>query len=270
MKHRLAFGQLAPVLSADLRDAAHKAGVTDDATVKRLQTINPAESMLEPGSRTAVNVITSREMDRDGEIIDPEGWILDDFLKSPCVFLNHNTAELPIGTDVELGISADRSRLIAKTKYGSTQTARDVFTLKQEGIMRMSSVGFVRLEAVQRGGPGWSEVIKRLGKRWDMDVEGTGCATVTTKAYMLEHSDVGLAANMDAETLAVAKRLMSGGTAKLMGMAEIVAPDECTADDIVRRIAPVVKRLQRVRILPKPVDIASVMRDLIEAHRGRV
>jgi hypothetical protein len=216
MRNKLPFGSLAPLFPEKLRDAAGKTGIKEDAEVKRVQTINPKTEELEPGSRTAINIVSTKDIDRDNEVIDPAGWVLDDFLKSPSVFLNHSTFDLPIGTDEKLGLD-DAQRLISKTRYGSTPTAQDVFTLKQEGIMRMSSVGFIPLESVEQGGSGFEAVAKKLGKKWGVDLQGV--SAIITKAYLLEHSDVGLAANMGAEQLAVAKGMkLNAATFIAMGI----------------------------------------------------
>ena len=62
-------GAVASLPQADVA-AAHAAGVTDDATIKRLQTVAADDLQLDEGSRTAINVVTAAVVDRDAEFME--------------------------------------------------------------------------------------------------------------------------------------------------------------------------------------------------------
>lgn len=96
-------------------------------------------------------VMSTETVDRHGDIIDQESWILDHFYKNPAFFLQHNADEFPIGKwivdTVKLEADPDnigRQRLVGtaefRTKY---EDAARAFDHVVEGDLNMVSVGFI-------------------------------------------------------------------------------------------------------------------------------
>lgn len=274
MKTHMRFEQLAPVLPVQIRDAASKAGITDDAEVKRAPFVKVPVDLPE-GSRLAVQYVSTREPDMDGEIIIQEGIDFSGFMKNPVVFYGHDYASPPIGTDENIGLDANGWGTLAHTRYSETEPGATIFKLKQEGILRGSSIGFIRREAVRRGEKGWKEVTEKLAGAWKTSPEFDGVNTITTSAFLLEHSDCGIGCNPDALTVAVAKKLDSA-VVRSLGLAkdeprkpEVVEEQEHVTAKITR-IVPVVRRLARVEYIPRPVNVAAIVREELARARGRV
>lgn len=181
----------------------------DDASVSRKARTMPPEEIAD-GERAVIKWVSTRDIDREAEILDPSGAILTEFLLAPQVLLNHNYEEPPIGKDE--WIVADDYGLKAKTRYATTARAEEIYTLNKEGVMATSSVGFVPIEYVINGGPGWGDVTRKLARKWDMSTDGFGGVfAIYTKWLLIEHSDVTVPANPHARNIMVGKGLGTYG-----------------------------------------------------------
>lgn len=216
-RDKLPLVKLLPNLPAEVQEKIAALGLPEDAPALRKQAASVPEEVAE-GERAVIGYVSTRDIDRDHEILVPEGAILDEFLLAPQVLWGHNYAEPPIGSDE--WIRSDGYGLKAKTRYATTERAEEIFTLKREGHLRTSSVGFVPIEFVDKDGAGWAEVVKRLGKKWGVGEEHFAeVKRIFTKWLLLEHSDVSVPANPHALTLAVAKGLGLGdGIIKELGI----------------------------------------------------
>ena len=118
-------------------------------------------------------------IDREGESINPQGWVIDNFLKNPVILWAHRYDELPIGVAEKVEKRADG--LFVSGRFASFEAnpkATQVKKLYEEGIQRAVSVGLIPL--------------KRNGN-------------VITEAELLEISFVPVPANPEALALAKQK-----------------------------------------------------------------
>ena len=215
-KHALT-NEAAQALGGTLKDL----GVDEEeATLKRVWVDGTEKGVeLEEGSRTAIQYVSTRSIDRDGDILMPKGAILSEFKKAPQVLWGHDYSIPPIGSD--LSIKADGWGLLAKTQYATTPLASEVFTLKQEGHLKTSSVGFIPVERSRRGDDGFDKTLARLSKGHpEIYADTSGVNSIINKWLVLEHSDVSVPANPDALSLAVSKglTLVSEKMAKDLGL----------------------------------------------------
>lgn len=89
-------------------------------------------------------VISTRDADRDGDIIEPDGWELENYRKNPVVLFAHDPRLVVGGTD---DIRATNDGLVAKFHFNlQTQLGRELNALYAAGDMRAFSVGFMPLE----------------------------------------------------------------------------------------------------------------------------
>jgi len=90
-------------------------------------------------------VASTGARDRDGDIIDPEGWDLKGFKKNggPLLF-NHNHAML-VGQVFQI-TNQSGDKLQGKARFSKIPLAQEVRTLVDEGILKHLSVGFRPLE----------------------------------------------------------------------------------------------------------------------------
>jgi len=85
--------------------------------------------------------------DRDNEIIEPTGWVLDNYKKNPVFLWQHNRYEPPIGKAINVYI--DNNGLNIDVEFADAQTyefADTIFKLYQGGYLNAVSVGFMVLE----------------------------------------------------------------------------------------------------------------------------
>lgn len=128
--------------------------------------------------REILHLITSASVDRYGDIVEPGGAQLENFLKNPIVMVDHDyRTERVIGKAVALTVEGDG--IVARTRFRDTPLAREAYALAAEGLGGWS-IGFRPIEYDSRQEKG-----KTLGfrfKKWEL----------------LEYSMVPIPANQDA------------------------------------------------------------------------
>ena len=89
-------------------------------------------------------------IDRHGDRINPKGWDLKNFKKSPVILLNHNYWSLPIGKAVNVRV--ENNQLLFDIEFSQTyDVAKTVYNLVKENIMKAVSVGFLVKEWARSG-----------------------------------------------------------------------------------------------------------------------
>lgn len=92
-------------------------------------------------------ILSTQSVDRDGDILDIDGWDLENFKKNPIALWQHDHKN-PVGVWENIRFEADR--LVADLKLGSTRLAEMTRQLIQDGILKAVSVGFKALEGEPR------------------------------------------------------------------------------------------------------------------------
>ena len=170
--------------------------------------------------RAVVSYITTKSIDRDGEVLLPEGMVGSVYDKSGRpVFWGHQYGDPDFVIGQNLWYKADPSGngIIAKTVFRNTEFAdkvRRLYTEDQNGIgpvLKGWSVGFIPLE--------WE----------DGNTKGGGPRRTYTKWELLEYSTAPLQSNRDALTIACQKGIITSEIMKKdMGVpdaAPIVEPE---------------------------------------------
>jgi len=282
MKTVLNLGQLLPMLPAAVRDGinaqAHEAGHSDADKLVLTREAHSQQAKVgdELGPRTAVRYVSARTIDRDNEIVVPGGIDLREFRKYAHVLWGHNYSLPPIGSDTE--IEPDEYGLRATTRYADTgegTLANVVWALVQQGHQKASSIGFVPLAWTQPGHNDWDKTVRKLTADWpEFAKRADKVERVITRSLLLEHSDVSVPANPDANMLAVAKSL----TADALVLKALGVP----ADDggqlrhthipppppPARLVRPVTQRVVRVLSVP-PDPVAEAIKNDLARRRGR-
>ncbi len=141
-------------------------------------------------------VLSDATQDRYGDIIEPDGWLLDSFRSNPIALFNHSPHQ-PIGKWVNIRV--EDGRLVADfvpAKVGTSQRTDEILSLIEQDILRATSVGFRGID---------SEPI---------DPKRPMAGTRYTRQELLETSIVSVPANPAA--LSIAKSLnISDGTMNL-------------------------------------------------------
>jgi predicted Zn-ribbon and HTH transcriptional regulator len=200
-----------------LKDAAHNvakdAGLkTDDLELHRHSHSEKAKvNGLDPKSRCALKYVSARTQDRDDEIVIPEVIQLAPFRKYMHVLFNHNYSLPPLGSDRT--IEADDFGIKALTEYADTGVgtmANVMWALVSQGHQKASSIGFVPTSFTKPGARDWDHVANQLQSNWKEFDKGRAeksISRIITGGVLLEHSDVTVPCNVDAEMVQVIKAL---------------------------------------------------------------
>lgn len=168
--------------------------------------ITASDLEFKDGERAIISHITTDTVDRDGEIVDPDGAFLKDYEKNPVVLFGHDHRNLPIGRN--MWIKRDEKGLVAKTIYATHQQAEDVYQYRKQGFPLAQSIGFIPIETVR-----YEEGSKERKQ---------GIFRKFTKWILLEYSDVPVPSNPDAIAIAISKGLIPNDSVeKVEGSSEI-------------------------------------------------
>lgn len=199
--------KLKDVMPEKAKDIAKEYGLKENEIdfVRKSNPINPDDIKIEDSERAAIRYINTPDLDRDGEIVMPDGGIIKDYQKNPTVLYSHDYRGLPIGKDIWIKLVKGKGWL-AKTIYANHQLANDVYNLVKEKFLNSSSIGFIALETINSGDKGWDKVKEKLVKDWSILEDTVNQAKrIITKWILLEHSDVPLPSNTNALNIAVGK-----------------------------------------------------------------
>jgi hypothetical protein len=150
--------------------------------------------------RSVVSRISSFEVDRDGEILDPQGLDQQSYRLNPVVLFGHDykNPQNVIGKNAWIQLSPDKKSLIAKTIFGTHDFADAVFRAYTEDVgggygplLNMWSVGFIPIE--WEDDPRNFKAAKRLYKKWEL----------------LEYSAVPIGSNRSALSLGRSKGIIT-------------------------------------------------------------
>lgn len=151
-------------------------------------------------------IISTADIDRQGESIQQDGWDLSFYLQNPIVLWAHDYSALPIG--VCESVSVVDGKLVAKGRFAPESAnpfAQQVRRLYDAGIVRATSVGFI--------------VKKATGN-------------IITEAQLLEFSFVPVPANPYALSLSKAKELgIDREMLAMKGLDLQIAPEEKAPED---------------------------------------
>jgi HK97 family phage prohead protease len=168
----------------------------DDAQEQRSARLTPRKPLLRKTHSGTVQgmefVLSDETLDRMGDIISSDGWIIDSFQKNPIALFNHNS-DFPIGKWHNLRVEKGALRgHLELAPEGTSPRIDEIRRLVDAGILCSVSVGFhpIESEPHKEGGKGAFGGWK--GERF-------------TKQELIETSLVSVPANPNA--LAVAKSL---------------------------------------------------------------
>lgn len=231
MKRTVRLEKLVGQLPTETQDALARLrseGFFDDVEecVKRRAVVTESEQFID-GEYAVRQYISTRDVDRDADVMVPKGAVLDQFLLAPQVLWGHDYSTPPIGRAES--VVADNYGLRAKTVFAVEQSrlAAEVWSLIQGGFLATASVGFIPLEVLWQGDPKWRDTVDRLNRSWDTDIERAGADRIITKWLLLEYSIVPVPANINALVTAVAKGGMelSEDMKSALGLGEAKQPE---------------------------------------------
>lgn len=150
------------------------------------------------GDRIFTSIISTADIDRDGEVVIPMGMISKDFEKNPIVVWNHDYNQPPIGKCLEL--KRENGKLIAISQLANDVPMADIlWKLMEQDCLHGVSIGFMptqdgQREPTKKDKEDFGEEVKRVYNKWQL----------------LEYSLVTLPANQNAVITSVGKALKKG------------------------------------------------------------
>lgn len=170
--------------------------------IRKSIAIDPEDIKVEERERAAVRLVSTPHLDRDSEILIPDGAV---YSLPMSVLYAHDYRGLPIGSD--RWIKTTEKGILAKTYYAKHQFAEDVFQCVKDKHLNSNSVGFIPVEVIPSEDKKifgeWQDILE---KDYGIEKEESSQAkNIYTKWIMLEHSDVPVASNRQSLNLAVAK-----------------------------------------------------------------
>jgi len=201
---RLKLKDVMPEVAKDIAKE-YKLKEEDLELVRKNNPLKPDDIKIEDGERAAVRYVNTADVDRDNEIVVPDGLQTKDFLKSPSVLYAHNYRGLPIGRDIWLKLIKGKGWL-AKTIYAKHELATDVYNLVKDKFLNTNSIGFIPLESVKPDNKKWDKVKAKLTSEYGIKEKLIDkVSRIYTNSILLEHSDVPIPSNINALNIAVGK-----------------------------------------------------------------
>lgn len=84
-------------------------------------------------------VASTGDPDRNGNVMDADGWDLANYKANPVVLFNHNWDLPPVGRATDIHIEA--LRLLARVEFAPTSLGQELALLNADGYMKAISVG---------------------------------------------------------------------------------------------------------------------------------
>lgn len=205
------------------------AGIDGDLPYIR-KGIVPSGIELIKGERSVVSTISTLAVDRDGEVVLPEGMDTTHFDLNPIVTFGHDYNSLPLGTGWVIPYPKSAPvEIRAKTIYPTEKAnpfSAQVLEYQREGFPLAKSIGFIPLKSVTPEDKNWVDAVKSWRERRIESFEMKGIKAgdrpdepdpnlIWEKWLLLEYSDVPIPSNPEAVNIAVSKGLLSADRASL-------------------------------------------------------
>ena len=110
----------------------HGAGMAADAVAKNVA--------AKETSGLVTFVLSTDDVDRHGDVVSAEGWLLEAYLRNPVLLWAHDYRRPAIGRAV--AVWAEPHRLVAKMEFAPGAFAQEVAALYEYGFQWGVSVGF--------------------------------------------------------------------------------------------------------------------------------
>lgn len=180
----------------------------DPAEKVLYKTFPSAVTKSEADRPATLDIISTKDVDRDGEVLLPQGCDMSSYDKTPTVLFGHEYREIPVGVSKWRKVTDDN--ILSRTEYYKNQLARDVFEAREA---LGNSVGFIPKKWVDNpenkesgdvywgAQPNYDEELYE-NTLSDNSIEGRP-ARIFLEWELLEYSKVPVAANPSAVTLAL-------------------------------------------------------------------
>jgi hypothetical protein len=112
------------------------------------------ERKIDEAGRRITFIISTDAMDRDGDIIDQNGWELADYKRNPVVLWAHDGSQPPVARAASVAV--ENGKLVSVAEFPTREQyafADTIFQLYKGGFLHATSVGFMPEELELMEGP---------------------------------------------------------------------------------------------------------------------
>ena len=98
-------------------------------------------------------VTSTENIDRDGDVLEINGWELENYKRSPVILFGHDYQSLPVGKCIGIYKDTDNRKLVQDIMFPTKdeyEFADTVYRLARSGYLSSTSVGFIGLETEPR------------------------------------------------------------------------------------------------------------------------
>lgn len=181
-------------------------------------------------------VCSDATVDRAGDSIDANGWMLENFKNNPVALWAHNSDQMPVGKWVEVYVKDNQLKGVLQ--FGSGEFAQEVKQAYKEGLLNAVSVGF-------------------NPKEWQFNEERGFMAIDFFKQELLEISPVPVPCHPGALAESRSKGLPN--LAPLLESTIREIPDELLKQELERR---------KPKVKMNDIDLANVRKELADTARA--
>ena len=203
----------------------------------------PEIKRVDPESRMVTHLISDASIDRVGDMIEPLGWDLANYLKSPVVLADHSyEVKNIIGKATE--VTKTKAGLFATTQFYDIGAGAAAYHLVADGFAKAWSVGFkpVMAHSVSEGSKAGCKSCEKaraaqVAKAGDDDaiyIRGRHF----TEQELLEYSLVAVPANPNAVSAAMSKGATAEGLGIVMSRVDRTLAAVTDAHDGANAVAP--------------------------------
>ena len=191
-------------------------------------------------------ILSDATPDRMGDVIEADGWDLEDFKKNPVALFNHHS-DFPIGNWANLRVLDGKLRgHLQLAKEGTSERINEIRSLVEQGVLRAVSVGFlpVKSEPLTKDGGGYRFLKSRLVETSLVSVPANPNALAVARSLNISASTSALvfAGKGNTKDQSAVRRGFNGGQAESPPVRK-----NRTMSPLTKRIEDTQQRLVRLR-----------------------
>ena len=198
-------------------------------------------------------VLSTDEVDRHGDVVAADGWVLEWYRKNPLLLWAHDYRHPAIGRAVELW--TEPHRLLAKMEFAPSEFAQEVAALYRAGFQWGVSVGFKPLRFEERRD---EKTGAHLGVRFlEQELLEVSAVPVPANRNALRRSRGMVALTADSAAIEAVWPVLTGQVDELAKLAE----------ELIITMAELESAVKETGFQTGPGSIADVVGVLREARR---
>jgi HK97 family phage prohead protease len=193
----------------------------DLSSIVERKALNAQISMQEDESMTCIAKISTKDVDRDGDILIPTGCDFTDYTKNSVICWDHSYSMPPIGKMLSLEVTSDT--IYGKMKFAETSMGSEIWSLIKGGFLKTCSIGFIAKEVLVAGTSAFKQYVRENNIIITDQVK-----RIITKFTLIENSIVSIPANQEALVIAVSSKSLKldDKLLKELGIKEVkIAPN---------------------------------------------